>query len=1139
VGGKPGLQLLLTFDASRYEGLLSASKTGATSVTAVFTQPLNTDSAQNLDNYQLEGGVISQATLTNPRTVTLTVEPLEGEQFVLTVNNIESADQKLTFSGQATFTQDRSISSTLNQNAQTALRTYEQLFYQLGDPNGVAYSVESTLLRNATPLTPAQVTSIIQWLFDGEPGKTSIYQYIADRAAWQVQVLAPPASRTLDFTIEASNLNQEQVFLLKVSFTVRRTGGAVLGDLETMPGVVRATTEVAPHFAPVSADQTETTVGLTQFAALFQNALSVQNTYLMKIATGVDRSSVTSARNGSVLWVARLGVPKDAQQPISYKINKKITQQSTSAQAEDQSNAVVFAPRPISNELQSRPKVEVRTYETGKGLTGPKLTLDFANIDMDTWGRQFFADVDGVLTPEFTSATQIVGSFRSVNYLKLLLEQKEQLAAIAKLWMIPAFQDEGDADATNVQEAYYQQMLTTLASAYTTRAAVEYRATVNASIKSEPQFPITPRLFGPITFSSPRIISAASTEETLSTVLITFSAPMADALATNPANYTISEGQLVNSATISAEGLVVTLALSAPVNLTTSTVTVSSDLKDRRGRGIRPPLTAVIRRPVDARDAASEITFSSPKLDLKVATDAAIPFLVMAPENVRGGGGEIVATLDLDLVYNGTDIEHQISQPPDVKGYVASTWLSFVIRDEDWPLEQALGVTAVPMPLRSFPLPPAMSAQTSVVNPEAADLSALTKWGYNFTYALPLHYPQDRVLCDVDFNLGEESRALAEPDLVNAFNELAQFMTAFPRVNQDIVQFLSKVDATTSPTSEEVTNAGVALATTIEMVTNITIKAQAAGGLVMAAQVLPQRGDPSLKYSFFIQECSVKAEGDPRDGALLVTLVGPRPSGIGQPWVQVGDPLYQAERYHGSDCSNHSCDDLNQFCFVYVDKDGKYLSAEQGQTIPDRTVELPALDLFQRQNAQSTTKIIRNAELVPGRISAKPFIYTTSDVRFPNALQPTVDSSHAYDIARLGSANPVKRSLLDQLKNLFANLLQFNDQPTLTLQVEVTYEYVLNSTLPPVPLPILMQPPMAVAVKGAASGGAPTLDEVLTAWSDAIRNWFQTTLPLGSSGKLFFNLTLMTNLVHPPMPLLWTRNLELGLSWIDPPLPTR
>jgi len=177
-------------------------------------------------------------------------------------------------------------------------------------------------------------------------------------------------------------------------------------------------------------------------------------------------------------------------------------------------------------------------------------------------------------------------------------------------------------------------------------------------------------------------------------------------------------------------------------------------------------------------------------------------------------------------------------------------------------------------------------------------------------------------------------------------------------------------------------------------------------------------------------------------------------------------------------------------------------------------------------------------ELVPKRISAEPFIYTTSDVRFPNAAQPTADSSRGYDIASLGSSGPVKRSLFEQLKNLFDNLLRNNDQPTLTLQVEVTYDYVLNTTLPAVPLPILMQPPMAVAVKGPFPGATP-LEEVLTGWSDSIRTWFQTYLPLGTSGTLHFNLTLMTNLVHPAMPLLWARSLNLGLEWIEPALPTR
>lgn len=1126
--GTPLLQTLLTFDASRYEGLMSARMPNATTVVASFTQALDQASAEVVANYSIAGATIVSASLTSANTVTLTIEAAGSEELVLTASNVQNASKEMTFSGQATFAGDVPISSSLNQNAKTALRTYNQLFHQLNDPNGIGWSVESTMLRQAIPLTEAQVLSIEQWLFEGvTPGGTSIYRFIADRAAWNTAVPAPAGSLTLDHAIELANLNAEQIYLLTVSFILRRTGGAVLGDLETQPGITRVATEVSPRLSKVSAAQDDKTIGLTEFATKFQNALSVPGTMRLKIATGVDRRSVTTARNGSVLWVVRLGLQSDAGEPISYAVDNT-------------ADPVIFAPAPISNQLQSH-TVPIRAYTTGEGLSPKGVEVDFAGIDMDTWGRLLFGSVDGVLTPEFTSSTQIVGKFRSTDYLAQLLAEKKKLAGIAKDWMIPAFEDEAGADATRVREAYYQQMLTALSSAYTTRAAVEYSAKVNATIH-EPGFPLTPRLFGPITFASPRIISASAGEQTPSLVIVAYSAAMASS-AGDLANYTISDGIGIATAELSPDGLFATLTLNSPVTLGRSTVTVSASLTDRRGRAIHPPLRVVIHRAGDVRDAASEITFSSPKLDLTVSPATPLPFLVNAPENVRGGGGEIVATLDLDLVYSGTDIEHQISRPEGVEGYVASTWLSFVVRDDDSPLEQSLRTASVPMPLRSFPTAPSMNAQTPDVDPNAGDLQNLTKWAYEFTYSLPVHYPQDVVKCQVEFNINTIAAAMAS--FVDAFGPIAQFITVFPSVQSDLVTYLAAVSATTDPNSEEgktiVRNAGVALETIITMLQNITAAATAAGGLVMAAKAPNRGGDPSLTWPFDIQECTLDATGDPMDGALLVSmLVRQKTTGVGMPWVQVGDASYHAVRYHGKDCRGAACDDDQRFCFVYERNDapGTYLTAAEGQLIPDRIVVLPDLDLFQRQNAQATAKIERNAELVPGRRSAPPFIYTTSDVTFANPLQPTVDSTKTYDLASAGSAAPVKRSLLDQLRNLFSVLLQYNDQPTLTMQVEITYDYVLNATVPPVPLPILMQPPIAVKVKDGG-GSEPALDTVLTQWSEATRNWFQTMLPLGTGGRLHFSLAIMTNLVDPPMPLLWTRALQLGLDWIEPKLPTR
>jgi hypothetical protein len=1114
--GSAQVQLFLGFDASRYEGVLTAKMPGAGSILVTFTQDVDKVSAETVSNYAIEGQTITAATVVDARTVRLTADLALDRLFALVVNQIDSADLKRQFSGQASFIGDQAISSSLTIGAMNALRTYQQLYYQFNDPFGVAFSVETSLLQKPIALSSTQVAAVTNWLFDGESGKTSIYQFLQDRAAGNTGVAPPPSTCNLELPIATDQLNGDEIFLLNLSFIVRRTGGAVLDELANTPGITRSETIISPQLKQVSGGPENPTLGLVQFAALFQNALSTSGKIRWKIATGVDRRSVTSARNGSALWVVRLGIQQEPQLPISYTIPSA-------------NQPAIFAPRPISNELQSH-SVEITTYITGEGLKGPKLRLDFSNIDMDNWGRQFFASVDGVLTPEFTSATQIVGTLQSKNYLKDLLTQKELLAGIAKKWMIPAYDSESGADTTRVQEAYYQQMLTTLASAYTTRAALEYSAKVRAQV-DEPEYPITPRLFGSIDLATPRILSAVSSPETPTMVLINFSSPMDVAQATAPANYTFTPSIGILSVNLSPDGKSAILQLNAEVQLNSTMVTVSTAVKDKIGRTLHPPLSWVIRQPNDARDVAREITFSSPKLDLKGADAAPIPFLVIAPENVRGGSGEIVATLELDLVYRGSDIEHQISRPEGVKGYVASSWLSVVIRDEDWPLERNLGVARIPMPLRSFPTAPAMTDQTPVVDPDAPDLSNLTRWSYTFTYSLPVHYPQDRVLCSVDFNLDDNAQLLAEPGLEGAFNEVAQFINTFPQVSQDLIKFLGAVDSESEAGSKNVVNAGVALTSTIEMLRAITDKATKEGGLVMPASRRLGLGDPNLRYSFYIEECSIEQDGSPQNGALLVTLVGAPPTGVGLPWVHVGDVNYKPERYLGNDCAGAACDNLNRFCFLYKDDAGNYLSAEKGQLIPARIVELPELDLFQRQNAQAVASIKRNVGL------AEPFVYTTSDVSFANPLQPTVDSSRVYDIAALGSGQLVKRSLFQQLKNLFDNLLKNNQQPTITLQVEINYAYILNPALPPVPLPLLMQPATVVRVTG--NGSEPTLDQVLTAWSEGITHWFETTLPLGTLGKLNFNLPLMTNLVKPSMPLLWTRNLELALASIDPPLPTR
>ncbi|MFL5539885.1 MAG: peptidoglycan-binding protein LysM, partial [Longimicrobiaceae bacterium] len=1139
-GGKPQLVLGLGFDPSRYQGVLQAQAAGATTVVVLFTNPLDPASATDPARYRLvpEVAVQSAALSGDGLTVTLTVAGLaNGIPYTVVASDVAGTAQGSSYSGQATFDypdDPQARTSTVQRNAQQDLHVYTQLYYQLTDPNGVAYALETTLLGDAdhvsgsVPLPQADVDALFAWLF-GPAGTPSIFAFVQDRSQFGVTAPAPAASLPLAVEVDPAKVNPAQVFELWLSLALERTGGAVLGDLETTPGIRRTATRVPPLQDAVGSGASGT-LGLTTFAEGYEAGLSQAGAYLLKVATGVDRTRATPAGGGGgTVWSVRLGVTLD--EPIAYQVT-------------DAGDPAVFAPRPVSNQLQSRTAVPIYDYATGTGISPtPSRYVDFSEVDLDTWCQQTFAAVDGVLTPQFTAPIQIVDHFTGSAWLQAILDGKKALADLAKRWMIPVFADE-TADPAEAQEAFYQQLLVRLAAAYTTRAALEFQAKVTAQAVADPNDP-APRLFGNVSRTGPVFEAAFVEEAVLGTVFLRFSDPMDRASAENPANYTLSDQVQALTATLDVD--VVTLTTSKDVVPGTTTATVAN-LVDVLGRPVRAPLVQTVTTG-SVEEPASTLVFSSPKLALATGTGVPLTFLLSAPETVRGAGGEVVSYVELGLQYDASQIEHQIGSVPGIEGYVASSWLAFVTSPDE-ELTADLGSFAVPMVLRAFPASPAMTEQAGppTYGLEATDLSQLTRWSYSFTYSLPFHYPQDRVYGEVEFNLQQSFMALA--GFEDAFNQLAEFVNVFPEVDRDFQSLLASIDATTDPVAdkEKVDDASVALQSFVQLVDELVAaagggSAQVEGvepmGLVFRAPPRTLMGTPDLTFTFYIEEGEVDF-GDTRD-ALLVRLVGAVPAGIDPPQVLVSPDLYEVESYPAT---QGPCAEPDTLCFVYRIKagpgpSGSYLTAADGQTITDRTVVLPDMDILQRQDAWSTVYLTRNQILVPGRPSAEPFVYTTPEVRFSSPLFPTNDSLAEVNVATVGGAGssppPVTRPLPGQLENLFAVLLAHNTQPELTIQVEFSYDYPLNPSLSSVPLPVLMQAPLAVQVAGT---GAGTLQEMLATWSTSVEAWFANYTPT-CGGTLWIDLTIMSDLTQQPMPLLRLRSLYLPLQYVQPSLPCR
>src|SRR6202007_1318493 len=102
------------------------------------------------------------------------------------------------------------------------LYIYTQLYYQLTDANGVDYMLESTLLKSsggraaAVALSPAQVSDLKKWLFEGSDSSSSIYSFLSDRAKFQSAVLPPPAQNVVLCLLKADQLNDSQIFELSL-----------------------------------------------------------------------------------------------------------------------------------------------------------------------------------------------------------------------------------------------------------------------------------------------------------------------------------------------------------------------------------------------------------------------------------------------------------------------------------------------------------------------------------------------------------------------------------------------------------------------------------------------------------------------------------------------------------------------------------------------------------------------------------------------------------------------------------------------------------------------------------------------------------------------------------------------------------
>ncbi|MBV9683778.1 MAG: hypothetical protein JO046_18445, partial [Solirubrobacterales bacterium] len=504
------------------------------------------------------------------------------------------------------------------------------------------------------------------------------------------------------------------------------------------------------------------------------------------------------------------------------------------------------------------------------------------------------------------------------------------------------------------------------------------------------------------------------------------------------------------------------------------------------------------------------------------------------------------ASVTVDLTYGATNIEHQIGSIVGILDYKASSWLAFVMPESAAPLGLNLGTFTVPLVLHGFPTPPSMLSQSGQqTTPDGTPdltLEQTLSWDYGFTYSVNPHYQQDTVHLTLEFNHQQQGVKALETGAGSVIAALAQFVTAYPAVNDDLEQYVALVDpAKLDPESQNFVNADVALSTFTQMANDVAGTVSHVGLAGKRARL----GDVPLEtYDLSISESSVKLPSklDPRKSvpALLVTVQNV-PAKL-QSTVEVAIPGCTAQAPPITEKASVQAGP-SSYSYVFVqDSTQDWLPASEGELIPPRALCMRNLNVLARQDAWVSASLGRNEN------AAEPFRYKTPDVFFASPQYPTNLYTHPLiEIATIGGAGPQVRTPEQQpqvrtpeqqLQALFQALFAAAPAGEQTLQLECRYQYTLtDSDLGPMSLPVYMLP--ATEVDPATElkipvGGCPTdrtQGPLLCRLAGAIRTWWAGNQPSTLNGLFTFDLTVMSQLTSQPVIRL--ENLQLGQQWID------
>jgi len=517
-----------------------------------------------------------------------------------------------------------------------------------------------------------------------------------------------------------------------------------------------------------------------------------------------------------------------------------------------------------------------------------------------------------------------------------------------------------------------------------------------------------------------------------------------------------------------------------------------------------------------------DVTFSTTKVSLgRVGSQSGIEpalsflFSIKHPRQYKN--------VFLNLKYVINEAEYGIQTVSGTGGYQESSWLTFILPfgsglGSDFGVDTRMPQVQIPIPLRSYPTPPTLLAQSGL--PSELDQPPITpdqavaqgkQWDYRFDFS-GLNAAQDTDHVEVTFNASSTTPApkgFTDTARTNRiFFALAQFMDAYPALIADLA-----ILPTLQPGQYDQT-AAVA----------VSVLSILASGVAHA--MLPTYAAtvatiwPELRYQYRLQTQS--ANQQLRDLQLTQEL---GPSGSANAlWPDIFiQSITGPTSGVGPDAGFQELTFLGATGWVanYQYPDGFSIDEQITQRF-----RFSGRNVIQNQNAWGGAYLTRNDDLIAsgpvgwnngggatGPISPiqtnEAFLYETPLVRFIDPMTPLLIDGSAINAAGLTGNAGSSRPLATQIENMLNAVLEWGPtspvQATSYLSILCSYGYPVAGA--GTPEEIVATIPVRLVPTQLLQGSQKT--QFAAALSVSILQWLAATTPR-SSGVLIFDLNTFT-----------------------------